>query len=88
VSGLNIDKIRESPTRKLTPTSRKNLVGGLFPGPLNEIIYDTNGGLAISVGIENIYDAHVADEKLKTGTKYERLAAIWNTVFVLSAIRE
>jgi len=30
----------------------------------------------MSERIDNIYDSHIIDEKLKTGTKYERLAAV------------
>ena len=31
--------------------------------------------------MENIYDSHIIEEKLKTGTKYERLAAVVYKIF-------
>ena len=42
-----------------------------------------NKGLVtiMSERIDNIYDSHIADEKLKAGTKYERLAAVAYKIF-------
>jgi hypothetical protein len=42
--------------------------------------------------MDNIYDRHIADEKLKAGTKYERLAAVvykafWENNVVIHDLR-